>query len=319
MDIPFYGLIFLASSALIYFGAEFFIRGSSRLAQALRISPFVIGVTFVAFGTSLPELVVSLIATVEGHPDLAIGNLVGSNISNIGLVLGIAAVLAPLAIHEHTFKFDLPFNLGSGFALLIIALDGTISTFESVILLIIFTAFLIYYTRIALEQNRSEIDEMLEEDAEQVQVLPNIFMAVAGLAALIFGAELFLNSAEFFAELIGVSEAIIGFTLVAIGTSLPELMTTIMAVAKREMEIGVGNILGSNVFNIAFVLGILGVLNPLEAPAGLSLSIYVMIGMMIFLFPLMKSGKILQRIEGGFLLVSYAFYVVLLLLVLSDL
>ena len=310
-------LIFLGSTALIYFGSEYFIRGSAKIARALRISPFVIGVTFVAFGTSLPELVVSLIAFFNNHVDVAIGNVVGSNISNIGLILGLSAVLVPLAVHKHTFKFDLPFNLGIGLLLLALVWDGQLVLFESLVLLGGFVLFLIYYSRVALGQNREEI-EILDEDGDQesIEILPNLLMSLMGLGALLVGAKLFLDSAVFFAHAFGLSEAVIGFTMVAFGTSLPELATSIMAIAKKEVDIGVGNILGSNIFNILLILGILGVLQPIVSPQGLTLSIYVMIGFTIALFPLMKSGFKLQRIEGVVLLLAYVLYILLLIFVL---
>ena len=302
--------IFLASTALIYFGSEFFIRGSARIAKALRISAFVIGVTFVAFGTSLPELVVSLIAYFGDHVDVAIGNVVGSNISNIGLILGLSAILVLLTANRETYRFDLPFNLGLGLVLLVLVLDGELARYEGAILLAGFIAFLIYYSRIALKQNKAEFDFLEDDESdEDLRVIPNLILSIAGLSALLIGAKLFLDSAIFFASSFGVSEAVIGFTMVAFGTSLPELATSIMAIAKKEVDIGVGNILGSNVFNILLILGLLGVLRPIGSPAGLELSIVVMIGFMIALFPLMRLELKYQRVLGVVLVLAYFVYI----------
>jgi cation:H+ antiporter len=306
-------LFFLAGSVLIYFGAEYFVKGAARIARILKISPFIIGVTFVAFGTSLPELVVSLSAYFKDATDIAVGNIVGSNISNIGLILGIAAIIAPLVVRPHIFKFDLPFNFGVGLLLMFVAFDGLISTIDSIILLAGFIFFLVHYVRKALTQSAAES----EESAGYLpKLLPNILISLGGLAALWGGGELFLRAAIFFAHSFGVPEVVIGLSVVAIGTSLPELMTSIIAIRQKEVDIGVGNILGSNVFNVLFVLGVLGAVHPVEilAPDELLGSVIIMLGFIIILYPLLRSGFKLQRIEGALLLAAYVTYVAYLFL-----
>ena len=302
------GLIFL------FIGAEGLIRGASALALRVGITPLVVGLTVVAFGTSTPELVVSLKAALIGNSSISLGNVVGSNIANIALILGIAALIRPLDVHANVIRREIPIMIGLSILLIVLLYDGELSLIDG----IIFVAGIITYTIVNILMARKEKNVEVENEFKEglktkLGVPVSILFVVGGLGLMILGANLFVTSAISIAKAVGVSDAIIGLTIVAVGTSLPELITSIVAAYKNESDIAIGNVVGSNIFNILGILGITAIVIPLSS-AGIS---YVDFGVMLFtaliLLPLSKTGFKITRFEGFFLVTGYIAYIYYLL------
>lgn len=297
-----FGLIFL------YLGGDGLVKGSSRLARAMGINPVLIGLTIVAFGTSAPELVVSIIAAFKGSNDLIMGNILGSNIANIGLILGISALIYPISIKLTLIKVELPFMISISILLLLLSQNLIIEHFEGAILFILLISMIIYSCYDAFKEPK----EIEKEFSELVQVdrsyYKNILYIVFGIIGLSIGAKLLVDSAISIAQSLGVSEALIGITAVAIGTSLPELTTSVIAALKRESGIIIGNIIGSNIFNIG-ILGIISVLKPIEMKQHLlEFEFCIMILFSIILLPIMKTGFKIAKTEGLLLLLFYLMF-----------
>lgn len=297
-----FGLIFL------YLGGEGLVKGSSRLARAMGINPVLIGLTIVAFGTSAPELVVSIIAAFKGSNDLIMGNILGSNIANIGLILGISALIYPISIKLTLIKVELPFMISISILLLLLSQNLIIEHFEGAILFILLISMIIYSCYDAFKEPK----EIEKEYSELVQVdrsyYKNILYIVFGIIGLSIGAKLLVDSAISIAQSLGVSQALIGITAVAIGTSLPELTTSVIAALKRESGIIIGNIIGSNIFNIG-ILGIISVLKPIEMKQHLlEFEFCIMILFSIILLPIMKTGFKIAKTEGLLLLLFYLMF-----------
>lgn len=297
-----FGLIFL------YLGGEGLVKGSSRLARAMGINPVLIGLTIVAFGTSAPELVVSIIAAFKGSNDLIMGNILGSNIANIGLILGISALIYPISIKLTLIKVELPFMISISILLLLLSQNLIIEHFEGAILFILLISMIIYSCYDAFKEPK----EIEKEYSELVQVdrsyNKNILYIVFGIIGLSIGAKLLVDSAISIAQSLGVSQALIGITAVAIGTSLPELTTSVIAALKRESGIIIGNIIGSNIFNIG-ILGIISVLKPIEMKQHLlEFEFCIMILFSIILLPIMKTGFKIAKTEGLLLLLFYLMF-----------
>ncbi len=297
-----FGLIFL------YLGGEGLVKGSSRLARAMGINPVLIGLTIVAFGTSAPELVVSIIAAFKGSNDLIMGNILGSNIANIGLILGISALIYPISIKLTLIKVELPFMISISILLLLLSQNLIIEHFEGAILFILLISMIIYSCYDAFKEPK----EIEKEFSELVQVdrsyYKNILYIVFGIIGLSIGAKLLVDSAISIAQSLGVSQALIGITAVAIGTSLPELTTSVIAALKRESGIIIGNIIGSNIFNIG-ILGIISVLKPIEMKQHLlEFEFCIMILFSIILLPIMKTGFKIAKTEGLLLLLFYLMF-----------
>lgn len=297
-----FGLIFL------YLGGEGLVKGSSRLARAMGINPVLIGLTIVAFGTSAPELVVSIIAAFKGSNDLIMGNILGSNIANIGLILGISALIYPISIKLTLIKVELPFMISISILLLLLSQNLIIGHFEGAILFILLISMIIYSCYDAFKEPK----EIEKEFSELVQVdrsyYKNILYIVFGIIGLSIGAKLLVDSAISIAQSLGVSQALIGITAVAIGTSLPELTTSVIAALKRESGIIIGNIIGSNIFNIG-ILGIISVLKPIEMKQHLlEFEFCIMILFSIILLPIMKTGFKIAKTEGLLLLLFYLMF-----------
>ncbi|MFQ6090267.1 MAG: calcium/sodium antiporter [Candidatus Bipolaricaulia bacterium] len=300
--------LFLIGLGLLYFGAEGLVRGSSNLARALRIRPVIVGLTVVAFGTSAPELVVSLLAAARRSEALAVGNIVGSNIANIGLILGLAALIRPLKFERGLIKREVPMMLAASFLFYGFAWSGAIKRTFGGILFAGLLAFLLYSALMAREH--PEEVQVLERELQKIQ--PPVsspgkdwLLLLLGLGGLLGGAQLLVDSAVYFARTIGVGEGIIGLSLVAGGTSLPELATSVVAALKRETEISVGNIIGSNLFNILAVVGLVSLVRPLPVePSWLLVQFPVMLLLSLALLPIMWDHKI-TRWEGGLLLAAY--------------
>ena len=301
-------------------GADLMVRGASRLAAAIGISPLVIGLTVVAFGTSAPELAVSALSSTSGQDDLAIGNVVGSNIANILLILGLAAAIVPLTVKRQLIRFDLLIMIGSSLLLWFFARDGNISQREGAILFV----GILCYTVFLIVQSRREhaASEILEEIYVAVtpsvrHTLQNIALAIIGLGMLLFGSRMLVDSAVTIATALGVGEILIGLTIVAVGTSLPEIATSIVAAMRGERDIAVGNAVGSNIFNILSVLGITAIITGggVAVPAVvLSFDMPVMIAVALLCLPVFYSNREISRWEGVLFLLYYAAYTIYLIL-----
>lgn len=319
-------LFFIVGLAFLTLGAEWLVRGASRIAAWAGISPLVIGLTVVAFGTSAPELAINIHSAMSGQPDIAIGNVVGSNIANILLILGISAIVAPLVVQQQVVRQDVPLMIGISIATYLFALDGLISTLEG----FIFFGALLFYIGFLIRQSRRESREV-EREYEQEYIpseqknlrgwLLNIGLVAAGLGLLVLGARWMVDSAVEVARWMGVSELVIGLTVVAVGTSLPELATSVMAAAKGERDIAVGNVVGSNIFNLFSVLGLSAIVVPIGLPisqAALHFDIPVMIAVAVVALPIFFTGFYIERWEGFLFLVYYVLYTAYLVLDATD-
>ncbi len=302
-------LVFFVGVGLLYVGAEGLVRGSIAIAQGLRIRPIVIGLTVVAFGTSAPEFIVSLISAFAGSSDIALGNVVGSNIANIGLILGIAALIYPVDIESQSITIYYPVLLLSSIILYLFALNEIIGFVDGLFLMggiVVFTIFLIKRTEKVYHDDSTTVTK---EPVRGLQVL----FVIAGIVFLVIGSHLMVESGVTIARSFGISEFIIGATLIAVGTSLPELAATIVAVMKKNTCIIIGNIIGSNIFNVLFVAGGVSLLHPLSVDtASLRFEFPVMIAFSVVLLIMMKTGFLINRIEGILLLLGYIVFLAFL-------
>jgi len=313
-------LLFLLGLTTLVIGAELLVRGASRLAVSFGISPLVVGLTVVAFGTSAPEMAVSVGSAFNGNPDIAIGNVVGSNIANILLILGIAALIAPLLVAEQIIRQEIPIMIGASVLLLVMALDGSINRFEAATLfglVIAYTVFLVLQSRKASSAMNEDFAEDIPTSQWDSHWAVQTALVVGGLGMLVLGAGWLVDSAVVFARAFGVSDLVIGLTVVAVGTSMPEVATSIVAALRGQRDIAVGNVVGSNVFNICAVLGVTG----LVAPAGLPVSeaarlfdLWVMLAVAFACLPILITGREIARWEGGLFLGYYAAYTAWLIL-----
>ena len=301
----------VAGLVLLYFGAEWLVRGSSELAIRFGISPLVVGLTVVAFGTSAPELVVSVKANLDGSGGMAIGNVVGSNICNIALVLGVGAVIFPLGIKRQVVRREMPVLLGSTLVFLLMIKDGVIGRLEGGAL----SVGVLIYVIASLVQARKEDPNVSEDlDPEVIKaakagglgrVSLNIFLIVIGALLLVLGADRMVVGGESIARFYGVPEAIIGLTLFAFGTSLPELATSVVGAMKKEGDIIVGNAVGSCIFNLLAVVGLAGVVSPLKGEGVTVIHLAVMLALTVILMPMMLHRMKLDRWEGALLVTGY--------------
>lgn len=313
-------LLLLIGFALLIKGADFFVEGASKIAQALHVSPLLIGLTIVAFGTSSPEATVSIVAALEENAGVAIGNVVGSNIFNITFVVGLTAVLSPLKVESETIRKEIPFTLLASVTLLTLISDiklqslsaNFITRGDGFIFLLFFAIFLYYIFEVA----RHSRDRIKEENAtvEEPSWGKNILFTLGGLAAIIFGGDLTVNSATKIAYSFGMSETLVGLTIVAVGTSLPELITSVTAAIKKQSEIALGNIVGSNIFNILFVLGTASVISPLAVDPRILLDVVLMIILTIVLLLFSRSNSRIGKVEGVFLAIAYIIYMIYIIL-----
>jgi cation:H+ antiporter len=303
-------ILFVVGLIMLFLGGEGLVRGASRLARVLGISPIVIGLTVVAFGTSAPEFVVGLIAALKGASDVVLGNIIGSNISNIGLILGIGAIISPLIIQIRIIKVEVPIMIALSLILYgLAAWSLNLGLLQGVFLFGALIAFTIY-SYFGSKKEPKQVEEEFEEFVgSSNSVWKQVVFIVLGLAALIIGARFVVDSAIFIARVAGISELVISITAVAIGTSLPELSTTIIAAIRKEHDIIVGNIIGSNIFNIG-ILGVISIIHPVTVDSALlRFEFPVMIFFSILVLPLMITGKKVGRVEGILLLVLYAAFI----------
>ncbi len=315
-------LLFTAGLTSLVLGAQLLVRGASRLATAVGISPLMIGLTVVAFGTSTPELAVSVRAALTGQADIALGNVVGSNIFNVLFILGVSALITPLAVSQKLVRMDVPIMIGVSVLLLVLALDGRLAWLDGILLF----AGIIAYTAFAIHEGRRGTTEVIAGYARAYAgpaargaraVLVQIACILAGLGFLVLGARWLVDAAVALAKALRVSELIIGLTIVAAGTSLPEAATSIVAAVRGERDIAVGNIIGSNIYNILAILGLSAIVAPggiAVAPGTLSFDIPIMIAVAVACLPIFFTGHLIARWEGvvfvGYYL-AYALYLIL--------
>jgi cation:H+ antiporter len=298
-------------------GANFLVEGAASLAKRLHVSDLVIGLSVVAFGTSTPELFVNIFASIQGNPAIAIGNILGSNIFNILLILGVASLINPLSVTKGTVWKEIPFSLLAAIIVGVMANDvffdkmaaSQLSRIDGFILITFFVIFIYYLFGIAKDMEMSQ-----QSDIKQMSLLKSLGMAGGGIICLACGGELVQTSAVSIASNLGVSQSLIGFTIVAAGTSLPELATSAVAAFKKNSEIAVGNIVGSNIFNIFFVLGISALIKPLPVTGQINADILVLLLASSCLFLFMFTGKkrIIDRWEGAVFLMCYISYIIFL-------
>jgi cation:H+ antiporter len=309
----YYIILFFAGAALLYFGAEMLVKGSSRLALLLGIQPIIVGFTVVAMGTSSPELAVSLTAAIQNSKNIALGNIIGSNIANLALVIGAAALIQPITIKRNTARREMPFLIGTSIVFLLISLDGELSRGDGIILLILFAVFLWYVLYMALKKRRIRPDGEPDIPDGKKSSLINLVYSIAGVIMLVISSNLIIRSATFLATEFGISHIVIGMTVVALGTSLPELAVSSVSSFKNESDILVGNVVGSNLFNTLLIIALVAVLYPIPVEKEiLSFHYPYMIGLTLLFLPMITIKKTISRIEGIFLLCLYAVFIYLL-------
>lgn len=314
-------LLLIGGLLLILLGANGLTDGAASVAKRFNIPSIVIGLTIVAFGTSTPELTVSVSSAMKGSSDIAIGNVVGSNIFNILFIVGCTSLVAPIVITRNTLRKEIPLCILSSVVLLVIANDvlldkGTsniLSTTDGILLLCFFLIFLSYTFAIALDGKSQATDE--ENNIKQMPMLKSVLFIIGGLCGLVYGGQLFVDGAINIARSLGVSESVIGLTLVAGGTSLPELATSIVAALKKNPEIAIGNVIGSNLFNIFFILGCSATITPMNISGITNIDLSVLVGasILMWFFGLFFAKRTINRPEGAFFVLCYVAYTVFLI------
>jgi len=310
-----YALMVAVGIGLLGYGAELLVRGAVTIAKAARLSTAVIGLTIVSLGTSLPELTVGVSAALRGASDLALGNVVGSNIFNIGVVLGVCALILPMRVHSTAVRLEWPFMFIASFQLLLLARDGQLDRLEGGFFVAALAAFLAYAVLIGREVSGEEAKEFAAEVSRlQMRTIGLAVLLVgAGVALLVLGGELLVRGAVSLARTLGMTERLIGLTIVAAGTGAPELATSVIAARRGQSEMALGNVIGSNIFNVLGILGVSALVVPLTVSAEmLSNDMWWMLGLSFLLFPMMRSRYVVTRLEGGVLLLAYVVYIALL-------
>lgn len=315
-------LLIVVGLAGLLAGAELLVRGGTGLALRLGIAPIVVGVTIVALGTSLPELAVGIDAARQGNAGLAVGNIVGTNLVNLLLILGLSAAISPIALHARTVRFDLPLMVVAAVLLLVVALDGTFGRFDGVVLVlfgIVCTLGILYVSRLESSTLRAEYDaEYAPKRAERApaRTWRDVVYLVVGIAVIVIGATLLVDGGVDAARAFGVSDAVIGLTVVAIGTSAPELVTTVLTTIRGDRDIALGNLLGSSVYNIAIILGVTILVAPevVRVPDEvLGGDLLLMVAVALACVPVFVSGRRITRVEGGLFVAAYGAYLAWLL------
>ena len=297
-------LLGLIGIVLVLWGADRLTDGAVGLAEKMNMPQIVIGLTVVAMGTSMPEFCVSLVSSIKGTPDMAVGNVVGSNIFNALLIVGMAAIVAPMTVLHSTVKKDVPFALFSSVLLLLLCLDGSLSRADAGMLFGIFIVFVYVTLRGAKDTTGTG-----ERAKKNYSTLKSVSFLLLGLACLIFGSNIFVDEAVKIARILGVGDAVIGLTIVAGGTSLPELATSVVSARKGQSGIAVGNVLGSNVFNILFILGITGLITPIQIEGITTVDLMMMVVSMMLLWLFSFTKHILSRWEGAVLIAIFVGYI----------
>lgn len=312
-------LILIVSFVALVFGANYFVDGASGIAAKLRVPSLLIGLTIVAFGTSAPEVAVSLSASLSGSNGIAVGNVLGSNIFNIAFILGMAAMIWPITVERQTIKKEIPIMILSSLALFALGADSFlgkspemyISRGDGIMLLLLFASFLYYVFEVARNsREQGVIEEISISDSTAKMIVKTLF----GLTLIILGGNFVVSSAVTIAQAFGISQTVIGLTIVAVGTSLPELVTSVIASLKKNSEIAVGNVVGSNIFNVFFILGASAVIAPLKIEASIFIDLIINIGLSVMLLFFAKSHHKINRTEGIVLMAIYVAYTAYLLL-----
>jgi len=311
----------VAGLALLIIGGEFLVRGASRLAAAAGLSPLVIGLTVVAFGTSAPEMAASVTAALQGRGDIAFGNVVGSNIFNVLFILGVSALVVPLAVSRKLVRSDVPIMIGVSALVFAMGYDGWIGRWDGIVLVGGLAAYVLYSMRVARGEpggaRETHPDRGARPSAGSGRIVVNVVLIGAGLAVLVLGSRWLVDGAVVVARALGVSELIIGLTIVAAGTSLPEVATSVLAAIRRETDIAVGNVVGSNIFNILGVLGLSGAVAPdgvSVSPIALRFDVPVMIATAVACAPIFFTDSRISRWEGALFFAYYAAYTAFLVL-----
>ncbi|GEN53708.1 calcium/sodium antiporter [Halobacillus faecis] len=311
--------LLIVGFVLLIKGADLFVDGSSNIARLLRVPPILIGLTIVAFGTSSPEATVSIIAALQGNADISLGNVVGSNIFNVTLVVGIAAFLYPLMVESETTKKEIPFVLLASGALLVLISDtelqglsdNLLTRSDGIIFLLFLSIFMYYVIEVGMKSRKESIQKPIPSNIKWGK---NILLTLAGLIAIIFGGDLVVDSGTEIAYELGMSKTLVGLTIIAIGTSLPELVTSISAALKKESGIALGNVVGSNIFNILFVLGASAFISPLSVNGKIFIDVMIMIALSLLLFLFSRTHYKIKKAEGLVLVTMYIIYLVYIIL-----
>ena len=307
MDILLNSALVVVGIAMLCFGGNWLVSGGVKIAKKLRISNLIIGMTVVAYGTSTPELAASIAAGSE-HSEIILGNVIGSNITNIGLVVGVAAIMLPLMLERNTIRKEIPIMIGVSFLLIVLSLDGNVSIYDGILLL----AIMLGYTVLTIKNISKQRNEIKEESVvENNFYLKSFGLLGIGITLLYFGSILTVDNAVILAKEFGLSEKVIGLTVIAIGTSLPELITSVIAIRKGHTDIGVGNIVGSNLYNILLILGLSATIGSITVSSDVFIDYAVMIGFSLALMVGLKS-KVINRKVGIALTIGFVAYMVLL-------
>lgn len=301
-------LLIVLGVAMVLLGADRLTEGAAALARRMNVPEIIIGLTIVAAGTSAPELFVSLVSALKGTPDMAMGNVVGSNTMNCMLIVGCAAMVAPMTISRSTVHKDIPFSVGASVLLMILAINAYLGRFDGIILLLGFAAFM-YYT--LLQAKKGQVEQ--QETVKQVNPWLSAFFVVLGLAMLVVGSNVFVDAASDVAYSLGLSEGVVGLTIVAGGTSLPELATSVVAARKGQSAIAIGNVIGSNVFNILLILGLTATISPMQIQGITLVDMGMMLGSVSLVWLFSYTRFTVERWEGALLVGGYLVYLCWLL------
>ena len=315
-------LLLIVGFVLLMIGANYFVKGASNISALLKVPPILVGLTIVSFGTSSPEATVSIIAALNGNDDVSLGNVVGSNMFNTLFVLGATAFIAPLVVNSQTIRKEIPFSFLATITLLVLMADNYLQDFagnaltrsDGLVLLLIFAVFLYYIFEVARKsRNNLEEPETVLEEKDRGWI-KNLVFTLGGLAAIVFGGDFVVKNSTEIALSLGMSEALVGLTIVAVGTSLPELVTSIVAALKKESEIALGNIIGSNIFNILFVLGASATISPIGVNASLFTDVIVLLAFTVIVLIFALTHYTIGKREGLFLALSYIVYMIYIIL-----
>lgn len=306
-------LFLIGGLILLVAGGEILVRGSVGLAKRFNVSPLIIGLTIVSFGTSSPELLVSVKAALSDYGSLSLGNVIGSNIGNIAIILGISALIYPISVSKQIIKKEMPILIGVTLGSILFLLDGNLTRIEGAVF---FTGLIIYIVigyKLSVKHKDEVVPSTEVETIKPMNFALAAILIITGLFMLVLGGDFFVKGAVEVAKRFNLSEAVIGLTIVAIGTSLPELFTSLIAAIKKEADIAIGNIIGSNIFNLLGILGLTSIIHPIKSNSINYIDFGLMFILTLFLFPLLKTGMKLNRLEGMFLISVYVGYVVYLL------
>lgn len=305
-------LLVLFGFAALIGGGEFLVKGAVGIAAKAKLSKLVIGMTVVSFGTSAPELIVSLHSASQGLPEIAIGNVVGSNIANIALVLGVTVLIFPMPVSRNSIRYDWPMMMLASILFYLFALNLSIDRWEGIVLFLLLIAFIVFLIRNSRKDNSVDLDDLVgaDEITDKINVTKQIVFLALGLVGLYFGSNWLIEGATDIAEYFGLSKHVIGITVIAFGTSVPELVTSVVAAFKKETDISVGNLIGSNIFNIMIVLGLTGIVQPIGVEQNvISWDLLWMLGIAVILLPMMVIRRKVGRLSGALLLLIYVSYI----------